>query len=47
MWVLEANERTRRIYETAGWRADGTEKSEQVLGIDVRQLRYRRPLGGG
>jgi GNAT superfamily N-acetyltransferase len=43
-WVLDSNARARRFYERGGWRADGTEKSEDVWGSPARQLRYRFEL---
>ena len=41
LWVLEDNPRTRRFYESAGWRADGGVKDEEWLGTVVREVRYR------
>ena len=49
LWVLEDNPRTRRFYERAGWRADGSAKEEEWLGTRVREIRYRIvlvPRGG-
>jgi ribosomal protein S18 acetylase RimI-like enzyme len=42
LWVLPANARARRFYEAAGWVADGTERSAEVLGVAVPEMRYRR-----
>ena len=42
LWVLPANARARRFYELAGWVADGTERSAEVLGVVVPEVRYRR-----
>jgi GNAT superfamily N-acetyltransferase len=41
LWVLEDNPRTRRFYELAGWRADGSIKDEEWLGTRIREVRYR------
>ncbi|MFB7600394.1 N-acetyltransferase family protein [Streptomyces mirabilis] len=45
LWVLEDNERARRFYEAAGWRADGTAVEDTTGGGSLNKLRYRRPLG--
>jgi GNAT superfamily N-acetyltransferase len=42
LWVLPANARARRFYEIAGWVADGTERTIEVLGVVVPEVRYRR-----
>jgi hypothetical protein len=56
LWVLPGNHRARRFYEVAGWVADGTERTDEVLGVVVAEARHRRrlerasgdpPLGGG
>jgi ribosomal protein S18 acetylase RimI-like enzyme len=44
LWVLQDNPRTRRFYELAGWRADGTSKDEEWLGTVIREVRYRITL---
>jgi GNAT superfamily N-acetyltransferase len=44
LWVLEDNPRTRRFYELAGWRADGTSRDEDWLGKPVCEVRYRVAL---
>ena len=41
LWVLETNERARRFYEVAGWRADGTETNERVDCEMRPTVRYR------
>jgi ribosomal protein S18 acetylase RimI-like enzyme len=46
LWVLETNVRARRFYEIAGWRSDGTIKSEQRSGVELREMRYRVDLTG-
>jgi L-amino acid N-acyltransferase YncA len=49
LWVLDGNARARRLYERAGWRADGGAKVEVMEGVDLSQVRYRleleRPTG--
>jgi ribosomal protein S18 acetylase RimI-like enzyme len=44
LWVLETNERARRFYEVAGWRADGTETNERVDCEMRPTVRYRVEL---
>jgi hypothetical protein len=45
LWVLEDNERARRFYEAAGWRADGTALEDTTGGASLNKSRDRRPLG--
>ncbi|WP_369195156.1 GNAT family N-acetyltransferase [Streptomyces djakartensis] len=44
LWVLRDNDRARRFYERAGFRADGAAESFEVDGIAVPEVRYVRPL---
>lgn len=44
LWVLESNERARRFYEVAGWRADGTKTNERVDCEMRPTVRYRVEL---
>jgi len=44
LWVLPGNARARRFYEVAGWTTDGTERTSEVLGVVVPEVRYRRRL---
>jgi ribosomal protein S18 acetylase RimI-like enzyme len=44
LWVLVSNDRARRFYERTGWRADGTQKTEEWSGVALRDERYRREL---
>lgn len=44
LWVLETNERTRRFYEVAGWKPDGTSTSERVDCEMRPTVRYRVDL---
>jgi ribosomal protein S18 acetylase RimI-like enzyme len=43
LWVHPGNERARRFYERAGWRDDGAERDEEVLGVETPEVRYRKP----
>jgi GNAT superfamily N-acetyltransferase len=40
LWVLTTNDRARRFYEHAGWRADGGARMDDVLGIELHEVRY-------
>ena len=42
LWVLTGNARARRFYEIAGWVVDGTERTSEVFGVTVPEVRYRR-----
>ncbi|MFF0002440.1 GNAT family N-acetyltransferase [Streptomyces tibetensis] len=44
LWVLKGNDRARRFYERAGFRADGVEEPFEVDGVAVLEVRYSRPL---
>ncbi|MGW0608959.1 N-acetyltransferase family protein [Streptomyces sp. NPDC002788] len=44
LWVLRENDRARRFYERAGFRADGAEEPFEVDGVAVPEVRYARPL---
>ena len=44
LWVLEGNHRGRSFYEKQGWRPDGALKIEEIGGIQVTELRYRKDL---
>jgi ribosomal protein S18 acetylase RimI-like enzyme len=44
LWVHPGNDRARRFYERAGWRADGHERRQAVLGVEVPEARYRMAL---
>jgi GNAT superfamily N-acetyltransferase len=45
LWTATLNHRPRRIYETAGWSADGTEQHRSFGGVEFTEVRYRRSLG--
>ena len=44
LWTAEDNDRPRRIYERAGWVADGRVRTRHMYGVGFDELRYRRPL---
>lgn len=44
LWVLESNARARRFYEIAGWRPDGTTKTDVRPGGQLHEVRYERGL---
>jgi GNAT superfamily N-acetyltransferase len=44
LWVLEGNERARQFYVTDGWVHDGCAREEDVWGVTVPVVRYRRLL---
>jgi GNAT superfamily N-acetyltransferase len=46
LWVLPGNARARRFYEVAGWTTDGAQRTTEVLGVVVPEVRYQRRLQG-
>jgi ribosomal protein S18 acetylase RimI-like enzyme len=44
LFVVVENARARRLYESDGWTVDGAPVTEEVLGVEVREVRYRRIL---
>ena len=44
LWVLPDNAQARRFYELAGWTTDSTQRTNEVLGVVVPEVRYRRRL---
>jgi hypothetical protein len=44
LWVLDANDRARRVYALAGWAEDGARKTDGSRGFDITEVRYRRTL---
>jgi RimJ/RimL family protein N-acetyltransferase len=46
LWVAPGNQRARAVYERYGWRPDGVERTAEVLGVTVPEVRYRRALDG-
>lgn len=44
LWVLAGNDRATRFYEASGWKPDGVEKLDEMLGQTVREVRYSKRL---
>jgi ribosomal protein S18 acetylase RimI-like enzyme len=44
LWVVPDNQRARRLYESEGWSDDDLRRDDEVLGVLVSQMRYRRLL---
>jgi GNAT superfamily N-acetyltransferase len=44
LWVLDDNPRARRFYEVAGWSTDGAERTGRHLGVQTKEVRYRKEL---
>jgi ribosomal protein S18 acetylase RimI-like enzyme len=44
LWVLPGNARALGFYRSAGWGPDGAERTTDVLGVEVFEIRYRRDL---
>jgi GNAT superfamily N-acetyltransferase len=44
LWVLDTNERAQRFYAAGGWVADGAVKVDTELGVELREVRYRREV---
>lgn len=41
LWVLESNDRTRLWYERQGWALDGSQKTAELWGATISEVRYR------
>jgi ribosomal protein S18 acetylase RimI-like enzyme len=44
LWVVPANARARALYESEGWTADGGIATEEIQGVTVTDIRYRKSL---
>jgi ribosomal protein S18 acetylase RimI-like enzyme/predicted enzyme related to lactoylglutathione lyase len=44
LWVLRDNPRARRFYELAGMALDGATKTDQRMGFEMHEVRYRTEL---
>lgn len=44
LWVLAGNDRARRLYESAGWRWHGTQRTDTIGDDVVHEVRYERVL---
>jgi GNAT superfamily N-acetyltransferase len=45
LWLLAGNDRGDRFYRRDGWLPDGQHRVDQIWGITVDEIRYRRVLG--
>lgn len=46
LWVLSGNTPARRFYRQAGFAPDGVERTVELLGTSVEEVRYARTLDG-
>jgi ribosomal protein S18 acetylase RimI-like enzyme len=44
LWVVPQNTRARSLYESEGWIDDDSAKEQELLGVTVSEIRYRRAL---
>jgi ribosomal protein S18 acetylase RimI-like enzyme len=44
LWVVPQNDRARRLYESEEWRNDHVRRDDEVFGVVVPEMRYRRRL---
>ena len=44
LWVLHTNLRARHVYDAAKWRPDSAARQEEIGGVPINEVRYRRPL---
>jgi ribosomal protein S18 acetylase RimI-like enzyme len=44
LWVVPQNDRARRFYESEGWRDDDLRREDEVFGVVIPEMRYRRTL---
>ena len=42
LWVVPQNDRARWFYESEEWRDDHVRREDEVFGVDVPEMRYRR-----
>ena len=45
LWVAPQNTRARSLYESEEWIDDDTAREQDLLGVTVSEVRYRRALG--
>lgn len=43
LWVLEANDAARAFYGATGWRPDGSRQRLRIAGLNLAEVRLRRP----
>ena len=46
LWVLEGNRRARAFYERMGFRPSGSYIDDEIAGMPVREMQYRRAGNG-
>ena len=46
LWVHRDNARACRFYRASGWRADGTQRRADALGVEIPEVRYHHHLIG-
>lgn len=44
LWVHPGNQRACGFYQARGWHPEGAERTQEVLGVTVPEIRYRRSL---
>ena len=44
LWVLDGNRRAQRFYESAGWAADGEQRTIEFFGETIPEVRYAKQL---
>ena len=44
LWVVPENTRARALYESEGWTTDGGIATEEIFGVIVTDIRYRKAL---
>jgi GNAT superfamily N-acetyltransferase len=44
LWVLVGNDRAERFYRVDGWTPDGSRRYDQVWGVTVDEIRFRKSL---
>ena len=44
LWVLDGNRRAQRFYESAGWAADGEQRTIEFVGETIAEVRYAKQL---
>lgn len=44
LWVLDTNDRARSFYQAGGWSPDGAAQQNDLGGVTLSEVRYRRPL---
>jgi ribosomal protein S18 acetylase RimI-like enzyme len=44
LWVIPDNQRARRLYDSEGWTDDALRRHDEVFGVVVPEMRYRRRL---